>query len=42
MRRKRKEAMVIEHSKLKMGPSLPSSLLQMAVWETNAFGFTKG
>ena len=26
---------------LKMGPSLPWSLLQMAVWEKNALGFTK-
>ena len=42
MRRKRKEAMIIEPSKLKMGPSLSGSLLQMAVWEENTFGFTKG
>ena len=42
MRMKRKEAMVIECWKLKMTPTVPWSLLQMAVWEKNAFGFTRG
>ena len=41
MRTKRKEAMAIIRCKLKMGPSLSWSLLQMAVWEKNAFGLTK-
>ena len=41
MRTTRKEAMLLECCKLKMGPSLPWSLLQMTEWEKNAFGFTK-
>ena len=38
---KKKKAMLIECCKLKMGASLPWSLLQMEVWEKNTFGFTK-
>ena len=41
MRTKKKEAMVTECWKLKMGPSLPWSLLQMSVSEKNAFVFYK-
>ena len=41
MRTKRKEAMAMECLKLKVSLSLPWSLLQMVVWEKNAFGFTK-
>ena len=42
MRTKRIGAMVIECYKLKIDPSLPWSLLQMALWEKNVFGFIKG
>ena len=39
--KKKKEAMAIECLKLKVSLSIPWSLLQMVVWEKNAFGFTK-
>ena len=41
MKTEKREAMAIVCCKLKMGPSRPSSLLQMTVWEKNAFGLTK-
>ena len=41
MRTTRQETMAIKCCKLKISPLLPWSLLQMAVWEKNAFDFTK-